>query len=1092
MKRILIIVVVLICSCSNPKEEQSDRLFSLLKPSQTQIKFENTIDENDSINAIDFAYVYNGAGIGILDVNNDGLEDIFFAGNVVENKLYLNKGNFEFEDISKNAGIISDRWANGVTIIDINNDGFEDIYLSNSGPYEAIRRGNELYLNNGDNTFTEVAKDYGVRDEGYSTFAVFFDFDKDGDSDLYVLNSDNDTDAGLTYVKPKISDGSSESNDRLYLNENGRFRDISAEAGITIEGYGLGVLALDINNDSWLDLYVSNDFLFDDIIYINNKDGTFTDQSARLLSHTSQFGMGIDFADLNDDGYSDIIQLDMKPMTNVRQKKKFGANNYDFFQKTVAEGYMPQYMRNTLQLNNRGESFSEIGQYSGVDATDWSWAPLFADYDNDGLIDLYVTNGFKREITDFDFRLYVSQELSKLGRTFDNEVAVSAVESAPSEKITNIAYRNINGLQFADSTKNWGLDFEGFSNGAVYSDLDNDGDLDLIVNNIDEPAYIFRNNTSIDKSEYIQFTIEGLSNSESLGTVVTIYMDGNSKRRVYNPYRGYQSTVSDIIHFGVGDADKIDSVVVQWPDETITVKTSLSANQRVLLKKEETRKRQMEGVPKTMFSKVDIESKGIEKEYKPSGYVDFKKEPLLTHKLSNPGPAFAKGDMDGNGLEDIFIGGSSGVRASIYMQHRTGFKKKELAEDSRYEDAAAMLFDADGDGDLDLYIASGGNQFSGDSVYLNDYLWYRDRIYFNDGKGNFSERKEAIPAVYASSSCIVTFDYDNDGDLDLFIGGRVAPQQYPLPGRTSILENNQGVFEDVTTKLSEDLASVGMITSAVSLDYDGDEFEDLAIVGEFMPITFYKNINGERFENVTSELGLDGKKGWWNSIKAVDIDNDGDSDLFAGNLGLNNVYDAGTDQPLRMYAKDCDRNGSIDPILSYYINGEESIGYSKNTLSSQMASIRQAFPRHLTYAQKEFSYFYELFKLDDAYKLEANHFSSIMLLNEKGSFSEKPLPPYAQFSPINDFLFEDLNADGLKDVIAVGNSYAPNSFVGSYDAMGGFVLMNNGQDFDFISGINSGFSPTGEVRRISKINMNGQDFFLTLSNNRGTAMFMIK
>ena len=1065
------VLVLLLCSCK-------DKTFKKLSAEKTGIHFSNTINENDSINILKLEYVYNGGGVAISDFNNDGLQDIFFTGNETGNRLYLNKGHMQFEDVTDKAGIAAkDKWNTGVATVDINNDGLMDIYVCASINKNPQKRANMLFINkgldkNGIPVFEDQAAAYGVADTGYSTNAAFFDYDNDGDLDLYVLT--NKMEEGTTYPNQyhkKITNGSSPTTDHLYRNEwdsalgHPVFKDVSAQAGITIEGYGLGLNICDINKDGWKDIYVTNDFLTNDLLWINNGNGTFTNRAAACFKHTSYSAMGNDVSDINNDGLPDIIALDMLPASNQRKKMMTSANAYQNYLNNETYHYEYQYSRNTLQLNMglmpgskdsiKEPVFGDIAFYAGVAQTDWSWTPLVTDFDNDGYRDLIITNGFPKDITDHDFMTY---------RVNANSIASTKdiLEQVPSVKLHNFAFRNNGDLSFADMSSEWGLSEPTFSSGAAYGDLDNDGDMDMVISNINQEAMIYENTTrdhSKDDHHFLQIKFEGNSpNRNGIGAWAEIYYD-HGKQQVYenSPYRGYLSTVQAIAHFGLGKIDKIDSVVIKWPNKKKQVLLNVPTDQVITAKENAAQVpysfSNQEIQPNTVFKDL-TDSLNIAYQQKEIDFPDFNIQKLLPHKLSEYGPSMAAGDVNGDGLDDIVCGGSFSYSTTILLQQPNGkFIVKDLIpgaspQTKPTEDMGLLLFDADGDGDLDLYIASGSYENAPNSPA------YEDHLYINDGKGNFSLAKNALPQNLTSKSCVRAVDIDKDGDLDLFVAGRVEPWNYPKPVSSYIYRNDSknGVikFTDVTNSVAKDLNNIGLVCDAVWTDFDNDGWQDLILAGEWMSIRFLKNDKGV-LKDISKISGVNGQTGWWTSILPGDFDNDGDVDYILGNTGKNTFYRVDSLHPARIYAKDFDNNGSYDAIPSLYIedeNGEqkEYPAQTRDDIIKQMISMRSRFQTYRAFANATMDKVLTADELKDALILQANNLSSCYLENlGNGKFALHPLPAQVQFSTIDGMVAGDFDGDGNLDVVMNTNDYGTEVSVGRYDALNGLFLKGNGK-----------------------------------------------
>lgn len=1092
----LLIFVFLLQSC---KKEVETKMFSLLESNDTGIKFKNLIEESEEFNVLEYGYLYNGGGVAIGDLNNDGLPDIYFTGNMVGSRLYINKGDFEFDEIAKNAGVFaSGLWNTGTTMADVNADGYLDIYVCRSAAKSADRRKNLLFINNGDLTFTEKAAEYGIDDSGYSTQGSFFDYDKDGDLDLYVLNHSIQDYAGFGKVTPKLKNKKNISfSDKLYKNENGRFVDVSTDAGLisNVLGFGLGIAISDVNNDNWLDIYVSNDYNEQDYLYINNQDGTFSESLEKYIEHVSLFSMGSDIADINNDGYTDIMTLDMLPEGNNRQKTVSGSDNYNKHSLLEKYGFYNQSMRNMLQLNNQGQHFSEIGQFSGVSNTDWSWTALFADLDNDSYKDLFITNGYKRDYTNMDFINYLVQE--KLNENVGGEriVVSELLKDAPSTVIENYAYQNNGDLTFSKMNSDWGLDQKSLSNAAAYADLDNDGDLDLVVNNIDKEAFVYKNNASaINDNHYLKIKFKGeKQNTFGIGARVEININNQVLIQEMIPARGYQSSVDHNLLFGLGNQDTIQRLKVIWPDSKVQILKDLHVNRTIVLKQNEA-KHVLDSVQEEIRSYFHEKTSDslFQFVHKENDFVDFNREHLLPHKLSTQGPKIAKGDVNKDGLEDIFIGGAKGSVGELFLQTKSGtFKathQNTFDEHILSEDVGALFLDVDNDNDLDLYIVSGGNDYEYDAPEL------QDRLYLNDGKGNFYNALKSIPKMLTSGSCVNSGDMDNDGDLDLFIGGRVIPGKYPTIPRSYILENDgKGNFTDVTTTINTSLEYPGMVTDAIWSDFNGDNKPDLIIVGEWMGIRIFTNDDGKLIE-ISETCGTENTEGWWNKIESADFDNDGDMDYVLGNLGTNSQLKASLSEPVTMYAKDFDVNGSIDPIMCAYVMGESYPVNPKDDIVKQLNFLKSKYPNYSDYANKKIQDILTEEQLNGAQVLKVNNFNSSYLENlGNNEFKLSVLPNVVQFSPIYGILTHDFNHDGNQDLIMGGNFFGSRVKYGRYDANKGTYLLGDGKgNFNPVKNIESGLNVSGEVRDIIKIKLaDERELILFAKNNANVQTYTI-
>ncbi len=1095
-------------------------MFLGISSEQSSIHFNNKIIENDSINAADMINVYNGGGVGIGDFNNDGLPDIYFTGNLVSNKLYLNKGDFKFQDITDIAGVGGKgEWCRGVSVIDINNDGLMDMYVCATISKNPEKRQNLLYVNqgidkNGIPHFKEMAAEYGLNDTTHSTMASFFDYDNDGDLDMYLTVNENIRTNNPNTFRPVVTNGSFPSTGKLYRNDFNKklnhpvFTDVSKEAGILTEGYGHGTTIADINNDGWKDIYVTNDFLSDDILYINNHDGTFTDRSKEYFKHTSATAMGQDIVDINNDGLPDVISLDMNPPDNYRKKMMMGSNSYQTYLNFDLYGYQYQYVRNTLQLNQGPRvgsndsigppAFSEIGFLSGISQTDWSWTPLIVDFNNDGYRDIIITNGYPKDVTDHDFMAFRANSYTIASKK-------DILSQIPEVKIHNYAFMNNGDLTFSDVSQKWGLSEPSFSNGAAYADLDNDGDMDMIINNINDEALIYKNMSremNKDSSHFLQIKFQGSNlNINGIGAFAEIHYD-NGKQQVWenNPYRGYLSSIQDVAHFGLGKVTIIDSLVIKWPNGKMQILQNVKADQ--LLKVNINNAITNYSFPKkeiaqnTLFKEV-TDSLNIHYTHQQSDYIDFYKQRLLPHKFSEYGPALAVGDIDGNGLDDIISGGSFGKSAQLFLQQPNGkFIQKNLlkAKDTlnkSHDDEGILLFDADGDGDLDLYIASGGFQSStGTSSY-------QDKLYLNDGNGNFTEDTTALPRNFTSKFCVRAIDYDKDGDLDLFVSGRVDPGNYPKPVSSFIFRNDSKnghiKFTDVTDSVAPALKNIGLVCDAIFTDFDNDGWPDLILAGEWMPVTFLKNDHGI-FKNVTSASGISNNVGWWNTIVAGDFNNDGRMDYIVGNLGKNSFYKATRQYPVNIIAKDFDNNGTYDAFVSCFFPTSQSDtevrefpAESRDEILRQMPNVRKNYENYKSFANAPMDSFLTTDQRRGALKLSANYFSSAFLRNDgNGKFTMTPLPAEAQFSVLNGMTVGDFDGDGNADVAINGNDFGTEPIVGRYDALNGLVLKGDGNgNFTPQSILQSGIYIPGNGKALVSLKNKKGNYLMAASQNKG-------
>ncbi|MGX1928567.1 VCBS repeat-containing protein [Flagellimonas sp. 2504JD4-2] len=1085
----LFLLLISLLSC---KETQPETMFTQLESRTTGVDFVNRLQETEQFNVLEYGYLYNGGGVAIGDINNDDLLDIYFTGNMVGSHLYLNQGNFKFKEIAKKAGVFAEGlWNTGTAMADVNADGLLDIYVCRSAAKDPSKRKNLLFINNGDLTFTEKAKEFGIDDSGYTTQASFFDYDNDGDLDLYVLNHSTQEYAGFDRITYKLKNRKNSAySDKLYKNEGGHFKDVSEEAGLVsnVLGFGLGISVSDLNNDGWLDMYVSNDYNEQDYLYLNNQDGTFTESLENYLGHTSLFSMGSDIADVNNDGYTDIITLDMLPEDNYRQKMVSGPDNYEKHSLLEKSGFYHQTMRNMMQLNNQGNSFSEIGQFSGISNTDWSWASLIADFDNDGFKDVYITNGYKRDYTNMDFINYAVQEKLNENKTGQRTAISELLENMPSAVVENYMYHNNGDLTFNKANADWGLQQKSLSNGAAYGDLDNDGDLDLVVNNIDEKAFVYRNNNELIKdNNYLKVKLKGSKNNKfGIGAKIVVEHNGKTIVQEMMPSRGYQSSMPYNLIFGLGKDSVVQKLKINWPDGKVQELQDVQANSTHVLSNSEAitilKSKISEHSGHFINSTVDslITYQHVENEYN-----DFKRERLLPHQLSTQGPKVAKGDVNGDGLEDLFIGGAKGSSGQLFHQDNNGSFIAQnngfLSADIKSEDIGAHFFDADSDGDLDLYVVSGGNAFDKNDIEL------QDRLYINNGRGDFTKKADALPEMLTSGSCISSGDYDNDGDLDLFVGGRIVPGEYPTSPRSYVLINDgHGNFEDGTGEANPALEFPGLVTDAVWVDFNADDQLDLVVVGEWMPIRMFVN-NGTKLNEITETEGLKDSEGLWNKIIADDFDNDGDVDFALGNFGLNSQLKASISEPVSLYVKDFDGNGSLDPVLCSYIMGEEFPVFSKDDLVEQLNGLKNKYVSYEDYANERITDVFSPQELEDSQILQAKNFSSGYLENlGNDQFAFKALPKEAQLSPVYGMLSKDFNGDGHKDILLGGNFFGTRVKYGRYDASKGTLLLGDGKgNFAGTDVAENGLNIDGEVRDIALLNLANDKKIVVFVKNNG-------
>ena len=1067
-----VVMFLVVVGCKNKQQFY----FKKISSTHSGIHFNNEIKETDSINIIDFSNVYNGGGVGIADFNNDGLQDVYFTGNLVENKLYINKGDFKFNDVTKESGTEGEgKWSRGVAIVDINSDKRPDIYVSATINPDSVKREAILYINTGTDEkgiphFKNMAAEYGLNITTHTTQSAFFDYDNDGDLDVYLCVNEILPELYPNKFRPVIKDGSFPSTGRLYRNDwdtaagHPVFKNVSKEAGVTIEGYAHAVTISDINFDGWKDIYVTNDYLSSNILYINNHDGTFTDKLSSYLKHSSANAMGADIIDINNDGLSDIIELDMNPEDNLRKKMMLMPVSYLTYQNSDLLGYHYQYVRNTLQVNmgNRilandsvGEPiFSELGFYGNVSETDWSWAPVVADFDNDSYRDIIVTNGFPKDITDHDFAVF-RQEASMIA------TKQQLLEQIPEVKLHNYFFRNNGKLRFNDETNDWGLSEPTFSNGAAYADLDNDGDLDVIINNINDEAILYENeyrNISDTANHYLQIKFDANTlNTDGFGTWVRLFYKGGQQAYEHYNVRGYLSSVSTVAHFGLGNSSSIDSIVVIWPDSKLQILQNIKTDQVLTVKQADATKsfdwEHRYATIRPLFTEI-TKTSGIDFNQQEIDYIDFNVQKLLPHKLSEYGPALAAGDLNGDGLDDLIIGGSYGNSAKIFKQRSDSkFDSIDLISEAsritkRSEDLGIVLFDADNDKDLDIYIASGGYE---NPAWTNSY---RDKFFINNGQGNFKEDTTVFPVNYTSKSCVKACDFDKDGDIDLFIGGRVEPWRYPKPVSSFIYRNDtkDGIikFTDATIDIAPQLKDCGLVCDALWTDFDNDNWVDLVVTGEWMPIRFFKNDKGH-LKDITSSTGISGKTGWWNSITGGDFDNDGDIDYIAGNLGENSFLKASEQYPVSIYAKDFNNNGItwqciptrfiIDKdgkLKEFTVDGRDEV-------VEQLPFIKKRFLTYKEFAGATIDQLFTPEQIKDAVKYSATWFKTSLLRNKgNGQFTIEALPAPAQFSCVNGMVAEDINGDGNLDISLNTNDFSTAPSLGRYDALNGLVLTGNG------------------------------------------------
>ena len=1065
MRILYIIIPLLMVGCS--KTNELPNRFTPLNSQQTGVDFENTLEETEEWNVLSYEYFYNGGGVGIADFDKNGFVDIFFSGNMTPNQLYFNNGDWKFENVTKKAGLthLKDKWYTGVSIADINGDGWLDLYLSCSGPQERSLRKNELYLNNGDGTFTEKASDFNLDIEANTTQTVFFDYDRDGDLDAYLLNHSTEDfqNFDATFVK-KMEDA--DAGDQLLRNDNGQFVDVTREAGIKNNplGFGLGIAVEDFNDDGWPDLYISNDYIEEDYLYINEQNGTFKETLKENIRHISHFSMGNHAADINNDGYSDIVTLDMLPEDNKRQKLLYGPDSYEKYQSMVNNGFHHQNMRNMLQLNNGDGTFVEIGQAAGISNTDWSWSPLFADFNRDGWLDLLVTNGYLRDYTNRDFMNYYADQRMKASQGLPSDGLMDIISKMESTKTHNYLFKNINGLSFSDQTNSWGLELPMLTNGAAVADLDNDGDDDIILNNINAPAGLYRNDL-LNDHHFIRIS---LKSPQPIGAKVTVYYHETFQSRSFYPSKGFQSSMYQPLVFGLGNNSSIDSLIVDWPNgkrskldqpqinTLVTIDESLAQNKPATVLSSSSL---FQEVPNRINFYHDAEE-----------INDLKRQPLLPFGLSNIGPGVAAADVNGDGKIDLYIGGAKMQAGRLYLQYEKGVFQNQSNQDFKndiiYQDVAAEFFDADGDGDQDLYVVSGGYN------YLPEDFALVDRLYLNDGNGNFTKSKKGLPLMRTSGGAIAIHDIDGDSDLDIFVGGRVIPGQYPLKPRSYILLNDgKGQFLDATAAIGPDLLYPGLINGAGWIDMDGDSQKDLILNGLGTSVEVYLNKDGQ-LKKSTELIFDEAPKGWWLSLVIADLDGDGLDDILCGNFGENSQMKPSKTRPTVTYYADFDDNGTVDPILTYYIGNQSYPAYSRDELTGQLVKLKKKLTDYKSYAEKSITDIFEPEELEKAEKLVVETQSSYWIQNlGKGQWKWNKLPPQAQWAPIYDFAVNDFNGDGNLDFITGGNCEMTRTSFGHQDANYGQVFIGKEDGtFEFLNVVQSGVAVSGEVRNIISLN----------------------
>lgn len=1078
--------------------------FNWVPSGESGITFVNQLALTDSFNILDYMYFFNGGGVAAGDINNDGLTDLYFSGNLVSGRLYLNLGNMKFRDITETASVATSGWGSGVSMCDVNQDGWLDIYLCQTGYPEPERRKNRLFINQGDLTFRDEAEAYGLADTGYTTQAAFFDFDRDGDLDIYLLNHDHQF-RGTNLPLPKKKAGESPTTDRLLENRPGPaghpvFADISTQAGIVTEGFGLGISVADIDGDLWPDVYVSNDFISNDLLLRNQQDGTFLNMIDSVIMHQSYNGMGNDVADINNDGLPEIYVADMLPYLNSRRKMMAMNTSEDLFEASIAMGYAPQYTRNSLQLHNGFKDhhllpFSEIAQMVGLHSTDWSWSPVFGDVDNDGWKDLFITNGYYRDITDLDFITYRRHRATFSSESVQDSLYLRLMREQPMVRVPNFLFRNHQGWSFSDSTGAWGLEVNSLSNGGILVDLDNDGDLDIVTNNLDEPASLIENRTSAGPgSHYVKIKPEGPDqNRNGIGMKVFIHQKDNSQYTEFQLAHGYLSSIHAPLHFGLGKVEEIDSIVVVWPDGMTEILINPPADTLITIKYQSQMNRSAKQKPATKRGRIRLSeitsSLGLIFRHRENIYQDFKQDQNTPFRLSRQGPAIAVGDVNGDQLDDVFLGGAAGFPAAFFIQTPEGrFEHHEFSWHEEFEDVDAALFDADQDGDLDLYVVSGGVEFQ-------DFHFYQDRFYRNDGRGQLDYIPSALPGMAVSGSGVRPADFDRDGDLDLLVTGRVVPGNFGADASSVLLENRDGRFVDVSEMKAPGLLRAGMVTDAVWTDINLDQKPDFILVGDWMPVTLYAQSDTGFIRQPLNWGNSTGSAGWWQSIEVTDLDSDGDPDLVLGNLGNNLDMKITPDYPATLHLSDFDGNGHVEAFVSYFqiADGGNRIDYPSQERDAVIKVVPSWKKKYFDYHSYAHARAADIFVGESGETKKAYHQESMILLNEPGTFRSVTLPAAAQISVIRDVLPDDFDKNGITDLLIVGNNYETRVDMGFLDASLGCVLLGTGSgDFSPVKPAESQFIAGGNTRSIRKIRVGLKMVYLVVRNDAALSAFILE